>query len=315
VKRRALLAAALPLPALAQGWEPPRPIRLIVPVPPGGSVDALARLLARHLTEQLGQSVVVENVGGAGGNLAFEQVANARPDGTVLLAGWDSLAINPSLYKGLAWDPLRSFVPVIQTVRAAQVIAMRNDLDVTSFPALVEAGRQRPITVGTPGNGSIGHLTLELVRARSGLNVTHVPYRGGGPAIADLLAGHIDAVSLTLAAITQHARAGRLRPIAVSTAARAAALPEVPTLAEQGLDGFDVVSWQGILAPAGTPAEAVYRLNGEVARVLALPDVARQLTGQGLDPVGGPAATLAALLAADVARWPGIVRSAGVRLD
>jgi tripartite-type tricarboxylate transporter receptor subunit TctC len=315
VKRRALLAAALPLPALAQGSDPPRTIRLIVPVPPGGSVDALARLLARHLTEQLGQSVVVENIGGAGGNLAFEQVANARPDGSVLLAGWDSLAINPSLFKGLTWDPLRSFVPVIQTVRAAQAIAVRNDLDVTSFAALVEAGRQRPISVGTPGNGSIGHLTLELVRARSGLNATHVPYRGGGPAIADLLAGHIDAVSLTLAAITQHVRAGRLRPIAVSTAARAAALPDVPTLAEQGLDGFDVVSWQGILAPAGTPPEAVGRLNTEIARVLELPEVVRQLTGQGLDPVGGPAATLATLLAADVARWPGIVRSAGVRLD
>jgi len=315
VNRRALLAAALPLPAMAQGWDPQRPIRLIVPVPPGGSVDALARLLARHLAEQMGQSVVVENVGGAGGNLAFEQVANARPDGTVLLAGWDSLAINPSLYKGLSWDPLRSFIPIIQTVRAAQVIAVRNELDVASFPALVDAGRQRPITVGTPGNGSIGHLTLELVRARSGLNATHVPYRGGGPAIADLLAGHIDAVSLTLAAITQHARAGRLRPIAVSTSGRAAALPEVPTLAEQGLDGFDVVSWQGVLAPAGTPADAVNRLNNEIGRVLALPEVARQLISQGLDPVGGLPATLATLLAADVARWPGIVRSAGVRLD
>lgn len=315
MKRRALFAAALPLPAFAQVWEPPRTIRLIVPVPPGGSVDALARLLARHLTEQLGQSVVVENIGGAGGNLAFEQVAHARPDGSVLLAGWDSLAINPSLYKGLTWDPLRSFVPVIQTVRAAQTIAVRNELDVTSFAGLVEAGRQRPISVGTPGNGSIGHLTLELARARSGLNATHVPYRGGGPAIADLLAGHIDAVSLTLAAITQHARAGRLRPIAVSTASRAAALPDVPTLAEQGLEGFDVVSWQGVLAPAGTPPEAVGRLNTEIARVLAMPEVVRQLTGQGLDPVGGPAVTLATLLAADVARWPGIVRSAGVRLD
>lgn len=318
--RRGLGAVAAALAARgasAQPAWPTRPVRLVVPVPPGGSVDALARVLARHLAELLGQPVVVENHGGAGGNIAFEMVANARPDGHTLLAGWDSVAINPAVYRNLAWDPLRSFAPVVQSVRAAQIIAVRPELAARDLAGLLALARTRPVTVGTPGNGSIGHLTLELLRARLGPDValTHVPYRGGGPAITDLLAGSIDALSLTLAAVTQHVRAGRIRGIGVSTAARAPALPDVPTLAEQGMAGFDVVSWQGLLVPAGTEAAVVARLNEATNRVLAMAEVAQQLSGQGLDPVGGPPAVLAALLAADVARWPEVVRAAGVRLD
>jgi tripartite-type tricarboxylate transporter receptor subunit TctC len=317
VHRRAALAAAFALaaaPAAAQSW-PARPVRVVVPVPPGGSVDALARILARHLTEFLGQPVVVENHGGAGGNIAFELVANARPDGHTLLAGWDSVAINPALYRNLGWDPLRSFAPVVQTVRAAQILVVRNDVPARTLAEFLDLARARAVSVGTPGNGSIGHLALELIRARTGVGFTHVPYRGGGPAIADLLAGNIDAMSLTLAAVAQHVRAGRMRGIAVSTAARAPALPEVPTVAEGGLAGYDVVSWQGLLAPAGTDAAVVARLNAETNRALALPEVAQQLTGQGLEPVGGAPEALAALLRADVARWPAVVQAAGVRLD
>jgi tripartite-type tricarboxylate transporter receptor subunit TctC len=310
----ALAATPAPRRAWAQAAWPSRPIRLVVPVPPGGSVDALARILARNLGEALGQPVVVENHGGAGGNIAFEMVAGARPDGHTILAGWDSVAINPSLYRGLPWDPLRSFVPVVQTVRAAQILAVRNDLPAKDLAEFLDLAKARPVSVGTPGNGSIGHLALVLLTARAP-GATHVPYRGGGPAITDLLSGNIDAVSLTLAAVTQHVRGGRMRALAVSTAARAPALPEVPTVAEQGFPGYDVVSWQGLLAPAGTDPEAVARLNREVNRVLAVPEVARQLQGMGLEPVGGAPSVLAALLAADVARWPEVVRAAGVRLD
>ncbi|MDO9711130.1 tripartite tricarboxylate transporter substrate binding protein [Paracraurococcus lichenis] len=316
--RRALLGAAalaaLARPAAAQAW-PDRPLRFIVPVAPGGSVDPLARLIARHLSDALGQPVVVENHAGAGGNIAFEMVARAKPDGHTLLVGWDSLAINPALYPRVGYDPLRDFAPVIQTVRTAQLLVVRPGLPAATLAAFLDLTRRRAVTLGSPGNGSIGHLAAELLKARVGAEWTHIPYKGGGPAMADLIAGHIDAVFLTLPAATEHVRAGRLRALAVTTAARAPALPEVPTLAESGLPGFEVTSWQGLLAPAGTEAAVIRRLNAEVARILALPEVAAQLTAQGFEPVPGPPEALAARLAADVPRWPGVVTLAGARVD
>jgi tripartite-type tricarboxylate transporter receptor subunit TctC len=318
-RRHVILAAAIATAAspgrasAAEDW-PQRPVRVVVPVAPGGSLDALSRLFGRHLGE-LGQPWLVENQGAAGGNPAFEAVARSRPDGHTLLWGWDSLAISPALYARVGYDPLRDFTPVAQVVRAAQLLVVRPDLPARTLAEFLDLARRRTVSVASPGNGSIGHLAAELLRARTGASWTHVPYRGGGPAITDLLSGNIDAVSLTLAAVTQHVRGGRMRALAVSTAARAPALPEVPTVAEQGFPGYDVVSWQGLLAPAGTDPEAVARLNREVNRVLAVPEVARQLQGMGLEPVGGAPSVLAVLLAADVARWPEVVRAAGVRLD
>ena len=318
LRRRGLLGAAgavaLAAGARAQAW-PDRPVRLIVPVAPGGSVDPLARLIGRHLGEALGQPVVVENHAGAGGNIAFEMVARARPDGTTLLAGWDSLAINPAIFPRVEYDPLRDFAPIIQTVRTAQLLVVRPGLGAADLAGFLDLARRRRLTLGSPGNGSIGHLAAALLQARAGAEWTHVPYRGGGPAMADLIAGHIDAVSLTLPAATEHVRAGRLRALAVTTAARSPALPEVPTLAESGFPGLEVTSWQGLLAPAGTEAAILRRLNAEVARILALPEVAAQLGAQGFEPVGGAPEVLAARLAADVPRWPGVVRLAGARVD
>ena len=317
-RRRALLGVAgllaLAPVARAQPW-PDRPIRFIVPVSPGGSVDPLARLIGRHLGDALGQPVVVENHAGAGGNIAFEMVARARPDGNTLLVGWDSLAINPAIFPRVEYDPLRDFAPIIQTVRTAQLLVVRTGLGVESLAGFLALARRRPVTIGSPGNGSIGHLASALLRARAGAEWTHVPYRGGGPALADLIAGHIDAVSLTLPAATEHVRAGRIRAVAVTTAARSPALPEVPTLAESGFPGFEVTSWQGLLAPAGTDAAVLRRLNAEVARILALPDVLAQLAAQGFEPIGGAPGVLAARLAADVPRWPGVVQLAGAKVD
>jgi tripartite-type tricarboxylate transporter receptor subunit TctC len=315
--RRAILAAALALPALrpALAAWPERPIRLIVPVAPGGSLDPLARLIARHLGDALGQPVVVENQAGAGGNIAFELVARARPDGHTLLVGWDSLAINPALYPRVGYDPLRDYAPVIQTVRTAQILVVRNGLPAGSLAEFVALTRRSPVSLGSPGNGSIGHLAAEMLKSRSGAEWTHIPYRGGGPAIQDLIAGHIDAVFLTLPAVTEHVRAGRIRALGVTTASRAPALPDVPTFVESGLEGFEVVSWQGVLAPAGTDPVIVARLNAEVRRILALPAVAAQLEGQGFEPVAGTPEALAARLAEDVPRWPAIVRAAGAQLD
>jgi tripartite-type tricarboxylate transporter receptor subunit TctC len=327
----ALAAAILPAPALAAAAEaippdaparppgvawPRRAVRLIVPVAPGGSVDALARLLARPLTDALGQSVVVENHPGAGGNLAFEMVAHAAPDGHTLLVGWDSVAINPALYGRVPYEPLRDFAPVVQTARAAQVLAVRPDLPANGLPEFLALSRRRPLSLGSPGNGSIGHLASELLRSRTGGEWTHVPYRGGGPASADLLAGHLDALFLTLAAVVEHVRAGRMRALAVSTAARAAALPEVPTVAEAiGLADYDLVSWQGLLAPAGTDPAVVTRLNREVNRALSDPALSARMAAQGLEPAGGPPEALAAILRAEVARWPALVCAAGARPD
>ncbi|MCB4822570.1 tripartite tricarboxylate transporter substrate binding protein [Roseicella aerolata] len=318
LRRRALLGAgaalALAPAARAQIW-PDRPVRLIVPVSPGGSIDPLARLIARHLQEALGQPVVVENHPGAGGNIAFEMVARARPDGHTLLVGWDSLAINPALFPKVGYDPLRDFAPVIQTVRTAQLLVVRPGLPAAGLAEFLDLTRRQPITLGSPGNGSIGHLAAELLKAHAGAEWTHVPYKGGGPALADLMAGHIDAVFLTLPAATEHVRAGRIRAIAVSATARAPALPAVPTVAESGLAGFEVTSWQGLLAPAGTEATILRRLNAETARILALPEVVSQLAGQGFEPVSGPPEALATRLAEDVPRWPGIVKLAGARVD
>lgn len=317
--RRTLLgafaaAAAAPAPGLAQPW-PDRPIRLVVPVAPGGSLDPLARLIGRHLGDALGQPVVVENHAGAGGNIAFELVARARPDGHTLLVGWDSLAINPALFPRVGYDPLRDYAPVIQTVRTAQILVVRTNLPAATLGDFVALTRRSPVSLGSPGNGSIGHLAAEMLKSRSGAEWTHVPYRGGGPAIQDLIAGHLDAVLLTLPAVTEHVRAGRLRALGVTTAARAPALPEVPTFIESGLPGFEVVSWQGVLAPAGTDPAIVSRLNAEIRRILALPAVAAQLSAQGFEPVGGTPEALAARLAEDVPRWPAIVRAAGAQLD
>lgn len=318
IQRRALLPAALTLlsapAAQTQSW-PDRAIRLIVPVAPGGSLDPLARLIARHLSDTFGQPVVVENIAGAGGNIAFDQVARARPDGHTLVVGWDSLAINPAIFPRVSYDPLRDYAPIIQTVRTAQILVVRNALPAATLADFVTLTRQSAITLGSPGNGSIGHLAAEMLKKRAGAEWTHVPYRGGGPALQDLIAGHIDAVFLTLPAATEHLRSGRIRALGVTTATRSSALPDVPTFIESGLAGFEVVSWQGVLAPAGTDAAIVARLNTEIRRILAEPAVAAQLASQGFEHVGRTPAALADRLAQDVPRWPSIVREAGAQLD
>lgn len=317
MRRRGVLA--LPLlasPSIAKGqvW-PDRFIKVIVPVPPGGSVDTLARVLSRPLGDALDQPVVIENRTGAGGNIAFEMVANSPPDGHTILAAWDPIAINPALYSEVAYDPLRDFEPIIQTVRAPQLLVVRPDLPADNLARFLNLAKEQDLMVGSPGNGSVGHLAAELLRSRSGGRWTHVPYRGGGPAMTDLLAGTIDALCLTLPAAAEHVRAGRMRPLAVTSASRARALPEVPTVAEAGFPEFEVISWQGWLAPAGTPAFIPQRLNAEINEILGTTDVAHYLERHGFERVGGDASVLARTLATDVARWPALARAAGARVE
>lgn len=315
MRRRPLILAALAAPAArAQSW-PSRPIRLLVPVSAGGSVDALARQVSRHLAPLIGQAIAIENNGAGGGNVAFEAVARAAPDGHTLLAGWDSLAINPAVYPRVPFDPLVDFAPIIHLVSGAQVLAVKPDLPARNLAQFLALARAGNLAIGSPGNGSIGHLAAEMLKTRTGARWTHVPYRGGGPAITDLLAGHLDGVMLTLAAVIEHCRAGRLHALGVSSAARAPALPEAPTMAEQGVTGFDLVSWQGWLAPMGTPGAILTRLNAGLNQVMAMPEVAGWVRAQAFESVGGTPAAFATLLREDVARWPALVQAAGARVE
>ncbi len=312
-------AASIPRPGMAQGsrWSPDRTVRIIIPVAPGGSLDILGRLLARHLAPRLGQTVVAENHPGAGSNLAFDLVARARPDGLTLLVGSDPLTINPSLYPRIGFDPVRDFAPIIEAVRAPQVLVVNPRSPVTSVATFIEWAKEQEgrLTVASQGNGSIGHLAGALFAQGADLRFVHVPYRGGGPAVIDLVAGHVEALFVTLPAAIEHIRAGRLRALAVTGAERAAALPDVPTVAEAAMPGFDVVTWQGILAPAGTPAAAIDRFATELAAVLAMPDLAADLTRQGFAVTAHGPAQFAALVQAEAARWPAVVRRTGARLE
>jgi tripartite-type tricarboxylate transporter receptor subunit TctC len=326
LRRRALLGLAttalLPAAAFAQAapapaaW-PDRPLRIVIPVAPGGSLDILGRIVARQLTGSLGQPVVAENHPGAGSNLAFELVARSRPDGHTLVVGSDPLTINPALYRRIGFDPVRDFAPVAELVRAAQVLVVRNTLPATDVAGFLRLARQAEgaMTLASQGNGSIGHLAGALLSSQTGIGFTHVPYRGGGPAVVDVVAGHVDSLLVTLPAAIEHIRGGRLRALAVSSASRSAALPAVPTLAESGLPGFDVVTWQGILAPAGTPEPIIRRLNAALLEALRRPEVAEGLTAQGFEVTGTSPEAFAVLVREEATRWPPIVRAAGASLD
>jgi tripartite-type tricarboxylate transporter receptor subunit TctC len=316
--------AALALPALllaprvgAQGWVPTRPIRFVLPLASGGSLDALARLIGLRVSSLLGQPVVVEPRPGAGGNIAFEHVARAAPDGHTILVGWDSLVINPALYGNVRYDPMADFAPIAQTIAAPQVLAVRADgaRDLTALVAMARAGRP-PLNWASPGNGSIGHMTGELFRAAAALpDFAHIPYRGAAPAIVDLLAGNVHALWVSLPAVAEHLREGRLRALVVTSAARSPVLATVPTAREAGYADLVIVSWQGLLAPAGTPAPATATLNAAVNAALDSEDLRVWIAAQGSERVGGAPEVLAAQIRADLPRWAEVVRRSGARPD
>jgi tripartite-type tricarboxylate transporter receptor subunit TctC len=313
LSRRGLLAvAALALPRLARAQWPEKSIRLVVPVAPGGSQDVLARLLARALTAALPHPVVVENRPGAGGNLAYESVAREKPDGYTLLAGADPLSINPLLFARAGFNPLRDFAPVVEAVRVAQIFVVRADSHLTDLAALVAADAP---SVGTPGNGSLAHLVSAQLFAAAGKRFTHAPYRGGQLAVNDLLAGSLDAVAINIGAVAEAVRAGTLRALAVSSDARSATLPEVPTMAELGLPELTAVGWHGLVAPAGTDPAVVARVNAVVRTSLAEPGLRARVTALGLEPVDAPPEALGARIAADAARWAPVIANLRIRAE
>ena len=306
---------AAPVLATAQPDFPDRSLRLIVPVAPGGSQDIVARLLARHMAGPLGQPVVVENHPGAGSNIGYEIVARARPDGLLLAAGSDSLSINKALFPRLGFDPVGDFAPIAQATQVPQILVVRADSTARDLAGFVALSRRAPLAVGTPGNGSLSHLLQQVVQDAAETEWTHVPYRGGALAINDLLGGSLQGVMINIGAITEHVRGGRLRGIAVSSPARAAALPEVPTFRQSGMAQAEAVGWHGLVAPRGTPPETVAKLHAAVSRALAEPEVLQRLAALGIEPTDAPPAALGARMAADATRWAAVISRAGLRPD
>ncbi|WP_043112806.1 Bug family tripartite tricarboxylate transporter substrate binding protein, partial [Pseudacidovorax intermedius] len=307
MKRRlamALLACAAALPALAADW-PAKPITLIVPFPAGGSTDALARLIGQRLSEKLGQPVVVDNRAGAGGNLGTDMVAKAAPDGyTLALSTSGPLANNKYLYKNLRFDPQKDLTPVIAIGEIPMGIAVSPALKVDSLGALLERARAQPgkVSIANPGNGTIGHLTAELLKSQAKVEALGVPYKGDTPAITDTVGGNVDAVSMPITSLVPQIQAGKLKGLAVTSRQRFAGLPQVPTAIEQGIP-VEATVWMAVVGPKGLPEAVVARLNTEINAVIATPEARARLEQYGATPIGGSPQQLVQLMASDSAKW------------
>jgi tripartite-type tricarboxylate transporter receptor subunit TctC len=313
VQACALCAAA---PAFSQQY-PARPIRLIVSFPPGGTVDITARILQPRLSEGLGQPIVIDNRGGAGGAVGTEAVAKSAPDGYTFLLTLSSHTINPMLYK-LSYDVERDFAPVSLVVSVPQLIAANPNAPAKTLRELVAAARERPgfYAFASAGSGTPGHIAAELLKLRAGIDMVHVPYKGGGPAAADTIAGQVPFLFITAPAGLPFVRSGRLRALAVTTLKRNPAAPEIPTVAEElNLPDYDVDSWVAMFAPAKTPEPIIARMHKEIARVVRLTEVRQKLLEQSADPVGSSPEELARVVRTELKRWPEVIRAAGIKLE
>jgi len=299
--------------ACGQGY-PAKAVRVIVPFSPGGVADSSTRVVAERLGARLGQPIVVENRPGASGNLGTAAVAAAAPDGYTLLLGFDgTMVINPHVYASLPWDTLRDFAPVTKLGDATLILVAHPSVPAKNIAELIAL--KKPFSYGSAGTGSTPHLAGELLAQRTGLALTHVPYKGGGQAMGDVVGGQIPLVFTAVATAQQFVKSGRLKGLGVPAAKRSPSLPEVPTFVESGLEGFVVDSWTGILAPAKTPGEVVGRLQKEIAAVLAEPDVRSRYATLGIEPVGNTPAQFAEQIRADLARWEKVVRQANIRIE
>ena len=308
---------AVAVPAFAQGF-PAKPIRLILPYPPGGGSDTIARPFARKMSENIGQQVIVDNRGGAGGNIGMEAAARSAPDGyTVVMGLTAQLAVNPGLYQKLPYDPVRDFEPITLLANGAYLLVAHPSLPVKSLKDVIAIAKKRPgeLFYASSGNGSGAHLASELLNTMAGIRIVHVPYKGGGPALVDTISGQTQLLFATPIASAGHLQAGRLRAIAVSTTKRVNSMPDVPTAAESGLPGYDSGVWYGMLAPKGTPREIVARLNEEFRKVLADPGIRDFLTKSGIDPEGSSPEGLAKYMRSEIDKWAKVIKSANIRLD
>jgi tripartite-type tricarboxylate transporter receptor subunit TctC len=317
------LAAAL-CAAVASAQDPAaaypsRTIRLVVPFPPGGVTDRLGRVLARKMQEDWGQPTVVENRPGASGMIAAEAVAKAAPDGYTLMMGHiGTHAINASLFSKLPYDPVRDFAPVSLLATVPNILLLHPTVPASSVPELIALARARPGTLNfaSPGSGTSGHMSAELLKSMAGIDIVHVPYKGPGPALQDLLAGQVNMLFDTVASSLPQVRAGKLKGLAVTTRDRAAIAPDIPTMAESGVPGYEIAPWFAAFAPVGTPAPIVAKLQGEMARILAQPDVRNAFVNQqGMTLIASTPDELAAHVQHEIAKWARVVKQTGARAE
>ena len=325
-RRPAVLAVAVALIApssfvptsFAQDGYPSRPIRMIVPFPPGGSTDVLGRIVAEELRAAFGQPVVVENKPGAGGNIGGELAAKSPPDGhTLLMAAAGPTVINPSLYARMPYDPARDLAPVSLLVNDHNVMAVHPAVPAKTVAEFIHWAKANPgrVTFGSPGNGTPAHLGGELFNQMANTSMTHVPYKGSGPAVTDLMAGQISVMIDNMPALLPHAQSGRLRALAVASEARASGAPDIPTVAESGLPGFTVTAWKGLMVPAGTPAPIIAKLHRAIVDVLQEPEVRATFAESGATVIGNTPGEFAAAIRAEHARYGRLIVESGVKLD
>ncbi|MGE5465747.1 MAG: Bug family tripartite tricarboxylate transporter substrate binding protein [Methanocella sp.] len=311
-----LIAAALACTSVQAADYPTKPIRMLVGFAPGGGTDTTARPIAQKLGDALGQQVIVDNRPGAAGNIATEITAHAAPDGyTILMATIASLAINPSLYSKLPFDPEKDLAPVIQAVDSTNILSLHPSVPANSVKELIALAKQKPLNYGSSGVGGTGHLAGELFNVMAGTKMAHVPYKGGGPAMIDLVAGNIQLVFATAASAVPQIKSGKIKGLAVTTSKRSGLVPDLPTISEAGLKGFEANNWYGIVVPAKTPRPIINRLNAEVAKILNMPDIKQFLFNQGLDVAPGTPEAFGAYIRSERAKWAKVVKAAGAKAD
>jgi len=315
-----LLAAVIAAAAMtagsapAQGW-PAKPIRFVVNFAAGGGTDIVARIIAPELSKRLGQQVVIDNRPGAGTMIGIEVAAKSPPDGYTLLMGLSTLAINSALYKKVPYDPQRDFAPITQAVSSASIIVVHPSVPVHSVKALIAFARARQgqLNYASAGTGTYPHMTMELFLSMAKLKMVHIPYKGTGPAMIDMVAGQVATMAATILTGMPQIRAGRLRPLGITSAARSPIVRDIPTVAEAGLPGFESVQWYGVLAPARTPKDIITRLHDEVTRVLQQPEIKERLAGDGVDLVGSTPEEFTRYIQSELTKWAKVARDAGIQ--
>lgn len=304
-------------PAFAQSGYPAKPVRVIVPYPAGGTTDIVARVVAAKLAATWGRQVVIDNRAGAGGNIGKEIAARSAPDGYTLLMAGVSYAINPSLYKNPPYDPRSDFAPVTQVASTAQILEVHPALPVSSVKQLIAVAKAKPgeLLYGSAGSGTTLHLSAELFNSMAGVKMTHVPYKGVTAALVDLMAGEVQVIIDSLPASLPYVKANRLKGLAVTSAARAAAVPDLPTISESGVKGYEATSWYGLFAPAQTPQDVLKKLQADAVAAIRAPDVQAQLHKAGADAIANSPEQFAAVLQQELAKWAKVVRISGARVD
>jgi len=300
----------------AQSW-PTKPVRMIIAFPPGGPTDLVSRVLAQKLSEQLGQQVIVDNKPGAGGNIAAEMAARATPDGYTIFYNTSAIVIGPALYSKVNYDTLKDFAPVLLTASVPMVLVVNPQLPARSVKEFLDLAKTRSgaLNYSSSGTGTITHLASAMMSTQTGIQTQHIPYKGSAPGLVDLASGQTQFMIDTINTVLPYVRDNRLRGLAVTSAKRSPLLPDLPTLAEAGLSGFEAAAWQGIVVPTGTPNEIIQKLNAEVNKALAHPDIRSRLAAQGADILGGTPAEYAAYLRSELPRWAKAVKDSGAKAE